>query len=371
MALDGLTSLNAPRTPPGIARTPRPVVAINGERLPDKAVISLEVTNASHFTADTYRIELAVGGLPDSYGPAYWGESQDDRLSLGISLNGETPTPLIIGQVDDVDWDLNGRVITLTGRDLSAGLIDTKTAEKFQNRTASEIARELALRHGLDSSVQATSTRAGTYYAIDHAVVTQEQTEWDLLTYLAEREGFDIWVSGETLHFQPPPALTGTPYTLLWSEPGDGTFASNATSIHLRRSQTLARDVIVQVRSWNQKQQRAFTVTAKRSQVRKSQRRGGEAQIYSIVRPNLTRDQALQLANAMAEDITRHERVLSASLPGDGLLTTRGTVRLVGTGTDWDQIYYPETIARSLSKQEGYRMELRAKNHSPQDEVLL
>ena len=364
-------SLNTPRTPPGIARTPRPFVSINGVRLPVQSVISMEVTNASHFTADTYRVELAVGGLPDAYGPSYWGESQDDRLSLGISLNGETPMPLIVGQVDDVDWDLTGRVITLTGRDLSAGLIDTKSAEKFQNRTASEIAQSLAIRHGLDSSVQATGTRAGTYYEIDHAVVTQEQTEWDLLTYLAEREGFDVWVSGETLHFQPPPALAGTPYTLLWSEPGDGSFASNATRINVRRSQTLARDVIVQMRSWNQKQQTAFTVTAKRSQVKKSQRRGGEAQVYSIVRPNLTRDQALQLANAMAEDITRHERVLSASLPGDSLLTTRGTVRLVGTGTDWDQIYYPDTIVRSLSRQDGYRMDLRAKNHSAQDAVLV
>lgn len=367
--LDGLTGLNSPRTPPGLVRSPRPAVLINGARLPAQAVISLEVTNAAHFTADTYRLQLSASGLPAALNPAYWSASADDQVSIGVSLDGAAPQQLILGQVDDVEYDPIGRLVTLSGRDLSARFIDNKTAEKFQNRTSSEIAQALALRRGLDSEVQATTKLAGTYYEIDHAVATHEQTEWDLLTYLARREGFDVWVSGTTLHFQPPPATTGRPYILLWSEPGDGTFASNMTRLALRRSQTLAGDVIVIVRSWNQKQQKAFDVTAKRSQAKKSQRRGGKAQTYTFVRPNLTRDQAQQLAESMAEEITRHERVLSASLPGDNLLTTRAIVRLVGTNTDWDQVYYPDAVTRSLSFNDGYRMELHAKNHSPQDEV--
>ena len=366
-----LDALNAPRQPGGIVRTPRPVVSVNGVPLPAKAVISLDVTNASHFTADTFRVELNVAGLPLGLGPEYWADSQDDRISLGVSLGGETPVPLIVGQVDDADWDVAARTIILSGRDLSAPLIDNKTAEKFQNQTASEIAQTLAIRRGLDSSVQATMTLAGTYYEIDHALTSHEETEWDVLVYLAEREGFDVWVSGTTLYFQPSPAATKPPYILLWSEPSDGTFASNATSLHVSRSQTLSKEVVVTVRSWNQKQQAAFTVTAKRSQAKKSQRRGGTAQTYSFVRPNLTRDQAQQFAEAKAEEITRHERILSASLPGDNALTTRATLRLVGTGTDWDQIYYPDTVSRRLSLQDGYRMDVRAKNHSVQDSVLL
>ncbi|QEH36497.1 Phage late control gene D protein (GPD) [Aquisphaera giovannonii] len=367
---DGLTSLNNPRGPSGIARSPRPYVLLNGVRLPVQAVESLEVTNASHFTADTFRLQLAVGGLPADYGPAYWADSQFDQLSIGVSMNGETPRPLIVGQVDDIDWNPVGTEITLTGRDLSAALIDNKTAEKFQNQTSSQIAQTLALRRGLDSDVQATTTLAGTYYEIDHAIATHEETEWDLLTYLAQREGFDVWVSGTTLYFQPSPSETNPPYLLLVSRNADGSFVSNGERISLRRSQTLARDVIVKVRSWNQKQQRAFTVTAKRSQAKKGQRVGGEAQTYSFVRPNLTQEQAQRVAESLAEDITRHERVLNASLPGDNELVTRSMVRLVGTGTGWDQLYYPDIVTRRLSMAEGYRMELKAKNHSTQDTVL-
>jgi len=58
-------------------------------------------------------------------------------------------------------------------------------------------------------------------------------------------------------------------------------------------------------------------------------------------------------------------------LPGDNSLTTRGMVQLVGTGTDWDQFYYPDTVTRRISFEEGYRMELRAKNHSTQSTVVI
>ena len=101
------------------------------------------------------------------------------------------------------------------------------------------------------------------------------------------------------------------------------------------------------------------------------QRTGGKAQTYSYSVPNLSRDQAQKLAQATAEDITRHERILTASLPGDNLLTTRCMIDLIGTGTAWDQKYYPDTVTRRLSFEEGYRMEVRAKNHSTQSTVAL
>ncbi|WP_435018501.1 phage late control D family protein [Tundrisphaera sp. TA3] len=363
----------SPAHPGGIVRKPRPEVAVNGVRLPASAVISVEVTNSSHFTADTYRVHLSISGLPPAFGPAYWAESQDDLVSVAVSIDGGIPQQLILGQVDDAEIDLVGRTISLTGRDLSSRFLDAKTAEKFQNLTASDIALQLSLRQGLDADVVATSARAGTYYEIDHAVLTREQTEWDLLVYLAEREGFDVWVSGTTLHFRPAPVEASTPYVLFWSEPNaldGGTFASNATDIRLQRSQTLAKDIIVIVRSWNQKQQKGFSEKASASQA-KGQRRGGKAQVYTFIRPNLTPDQALALAKSLAEQITRHERLLSASLPADNILSTRTMVQLVGTNTAFDQLYYPDTVTRRLSMQEGYRMELRAKNHSTLSDVAL
>lgn len=354
----------------GISRAVLPIVEVNGTRLPAIAVWSIEATNASHFTADTFRVELATKGLPPALGPAYWADSQGDQVSLAVQLDGGVPFPLIVGQVDEVEADLTGRRLVLTGRDLSARFLDSKTDDKFTNRTASQIAQLLATRRGLASVVDDTDTPAGTYYQIEHAVLAREQTEWDLLVFLAEQEDFDVWVDGNTLHFQNSPVPTSTPYNLIWSEPGDGTFASNVDSLVLHRSQTLAKDIIVIVKSWNQKQQKGFEARASAAQA-KSQRKGGKAQTYTFVRPNLTRDQAQKLAKSYVERITRHERVITARMPGDNALTTRTLVNLAGTGTAFDQVYYPDTVTRSVSTDGGYRMELRAKNHSTLSEVAL
>lgn len=348
-------------------RQPRCTVTVNGKPL--TGVIEAEVTNASHFTADTFHVVAAVKKLPSEFGPAYWALSINDQIAISASLE-RGATQLILGQIDNAAYDPIQGTLTLTGRDLSALLIDSKSAEKFQNKRSSEIAEILALRHGLDSSVQQTSALAGDFYEIDNVLLTQEQTEWDLLIYLAQREGFDVWVSGTTLFFQPPPALTAPPYPIRLHQSASGV-AANVTHLRLERSETLARDVVVKVQTWNQKQQRSFTVTYRVTQAFKSQRAGGKSQLYSYVVPNLNRDQALAYAKNRAEEITRNERILTALLPGDNLLNTRTLVQLSGTATAWDQTYFPDTVTRRISLDEGYRMELRAKNHSTQSTVVL
>jgi phage protein D len=344
-------------------RQPRFTVLVNGSTLP--GVKEIEVTNASHFTADTYRVTMAAGALPPALNIGYWADSVGDEIT--ISAGYDTQSQLIIGQVDSIDYDPIRGNLVLAGRDLSAGFIDTKTSEKFANLTSVQIAQQLSVRHGLDLVADGTTTKVGTYYNIDHVQLTQEQTEWDLLIYLARQEGFDCWVSGRTLYFQKPP--TGNPYII--TAPGPQSDNSNATSLALSRSETLARDVTVFVKSWNQKEQRPFTATAKSFRHFKSQRSGGLSQEYHFVRPNLTKDAAQKLADSLLADITRHEKVITATLPGDNLLTTRSTIQLLGTFTAWDQVYYPDTVTRRISTEEGYRMDVRAKNHSTESTVSL
>ena len=368
-------------------------------------VIGAEVTNASHFVADSFRVTLSSTAQPITSNAAYWSTGAYDQIGVSIGFENEAALQLITGQVDDIDYDLTNRTIILSGRDLSAALFDSRTSEKFQNLTASQIAQTLALRHGLDSEVQQTATQAGTYYNIDHTVLTQEQTEWDLLVFLAEQEGFDVWVSGTKLYFlptlqapaivppgslpwlnQPSPPAGQTPplpwqvpatksqpgqnldtYVIKWNQPPTGSPDSNATSIQLHRSETLAKDIEVHVLSFNQKGQESVFGVAKAFGAKSV--RKGKAQLYTFRRPNLTRDQAQKLAQSYLADLTRHEMTLSASLPGDNVLSTRTLVQLVGTGTAWDQLYYPDSVTRRISFSEGYRMEVRAKNHSTQSTV--
>ena len=336
-------------------------------------LIAVDVTQNAHFAADTFRAEFASTAMTQGYGPEYWSRSDYDRIELTAWLedeNGLTRSPLITGQVDEVDYDPTRRRLALSGRDLSAALIDAKTTEKFQNLRPHEIVQQLALRRGLDSEVTATKDAAGKFYEIDHASLTREQSEWDLLSYLAEREGFDLWVRGTTLYFQPPVLESEPAYKLTWQEQ-DGSPVGNCTGLTLSRSQTLAKDVEVTVRSWNQSQEQAFSVTYRSEKQGRSEPLTTPSQAYSYAVPNLTREQALKYAQTMAAKVTKHERLISAELPGDSILDCRSLVRLSGTGTDFDQLYYPESVTRRLAFEEGYSMSLRAKNHSPRDVTLL
>jgi phage protein D len=351
-------------------RTPFNSVFLNkNSALP--GVVSIEVANVSHFSSDSFKIVVALARLPPDLGPAYWSEGANDEIEIfaGLKEDNSPAKSLIVGQVDEVEIDPVDQSMVLSGRDLSARFIDNKTAEHFQDQTASQVVQTLAKRRGLKASVTETDIDVGTYYELFHVDITREQSEWDLLMFLAEREGFDLWVSGETLNFQPPVAEDSDPYVLLWSDQGKGNRVCNLQDLKMQRSQTLAKDIIVKVRSWNQTHEKAFVAEAKRNGAKKGQRSGGSAQIYTFNVPNMSLEQAQQYANTKLEDISKHERVVTGTLPGDSLLSNRSLVKLVGTGTSWDQVYHVDTVTRRMSVTEGYAMEFRAKNHSTESTV--
>lgn len=350
------------------SRVRNPVCQVYVANTPLTGVISIETTNTSHFAADTFRVTAALSALPPALGLTYWDKSIGDELDVRGGFASDIPVPqLVYGQVDDVEVDIIGRTLTLTGRDLSARMIDTKTTVTYQDQRASDIVSQVAKNHGLMANVTQTAFKVtGSFYEIVNALHMQGRSDWDLLVLLAEHEGFDLWVSGHTLNFMPALALTGDPYVLLWSDLGQGNRVSNMLSLKLRRSETIARDVVVNVASWNQAQGKVFKTTVRKSQANKTTKQSSvNPQTYNFWPPNLNQVQVNQFANAKAEEITRHERGIDVSLPGDSLLVTRGLVRLVGTGSAWDQVYYPDTVRRMISVERGYTMELAAKNHSP------
>jgi phage protein D len=331
-------------------------------------IIDFEVTNASHFAADTFSLNADLDLLPVNYGLTYWGQSFGDELEIFVGFDGNPSFSLIYAQIDDVEIDVAERSMRLGGRDLSARFLDVKTAQLFQQQTASQIATMLAQSHGMTASVTPTTQKVGAYYEYYHSRVTKDESEWDLLMFLAEQETYDLWVSGKTLNFQPPVADTAPPYIVQWDE---NTRAGNFESLKMARSQTLAKDVIVKVNSWNQAQETVIVAENHRVQANKSQRVGGNAQIYTFYPPNLTKDQADKFAAAKAEDITKHERVITGKLPGDMVLNHRSLIKLTGTQSNWDQLYNVDTVTRHMSVGGGFSMEFRAKNHSTQSTIII
>ena len=331
-------------------RNPRLNVLADGTPLPN--VIDADITDNAHFAAARFRLRLAAGPVTAA-ALLQPGTILDIQLSLG-----GPPVSILQGEADTLSVDVINQTLEIDGRDLTGRLLDARTQETFSNQTASEIATTLAGRHGLTADVTATTTLAGRFYEDEHDRITLGQfaratTEWDLLAYLAAREGFEVYVAGQTLTFAPPqatqPALTLTPDQCL--------------SLRLDHALTLARDIEVTVKSWNIRQQTAFTQTARSAAT--GGKRSGAIQRIVVVRPNLTPNDALQLAQRILADLSAHERVVHAELPGELALTPRTRVRLSGTGTDFDQLYYVAELDRHLHAEHGFTERLRLKNVPP------
>jgi len=342
-------------------RQPRLLVTANGAAVAD--AVSARVTSNNHYAADRFALAVALGNS----GGAAWASTDALEVEISVALGAAGGfVPLVRGEVDQLEVDPVRGLAFLRGRDLTARLIEARTQESFANRTASEIAVLLAGRRGLGADVQATTTPVGRYWQLQRDRITLDQfsrasTEWDLLVTLAALEGFDVWVAGGTLHFRPAREAAGPGFVLRAVAGAGG--AANVTALRLERSLTLARDIEVVVKSWNARQQNAFVRTARAARRRESGR-VGEVQRYVYVVPNLTPEEALQLAQRRLVELTRHERAIVAEMPGELAMTPRMAVRVQSGLSGFDQEYWIDEVERTLHVARGFTQVVRARNAS-------
>ena len=343
-------------------------VAVAGKPLP--GVISMGANQNSHYQADTWKATFALNA-PGGQTLDWWGSDalygQTFVLSARMQPSDDW-TQLITGDADKVAINVPEGTVSCSGRDLTSRLIEARTQESFLNKTSSEVATTLAQRRGLTPVVTATTTLVSRYYQQDHDSVSHDQfsrsgTEWDLLSFLAQNEGFDLFVTGMELHFQPY-ADKPEQYAVTWDQVQR---QGNLIGLTLDRSLTLAKGVIVVVRSWNSRQGRAFTRTSPPGSG-KGPVNAGKAQRFAYTRPNLTEDQAQKLADSLRADITKHERTGSLRLPVELASTPRDQILLQGCDASWDQAYYIASIDRSF-EQDGTMQTIEFKNHSPQSQA--
>jgi hypothetical protein len=362
---------------PDTVNAVRGAVKLNGTNL-QVGVTAFEVENNTYSNADTFSCTFAANALPASNN-ANWFSQQTDmyvELFMGIPPNPsnwvtDDLKSWIYGQTDKIEYDPIAGTISVHGRDLTRVFIDAKTTEKFQNKTSSQVATILAARHGLTAQVVATKTPIGKLYEIDHEHMNDAQTEWDILTHLARIEQYAVYVRGKTLHFKPKPdQSTVTPYPLIWTPPDAVTgFPTCAvTKLTLERALTISRGITVVVQSFNDAAQKTFTATYPPKQPTKIKVGGfGAPQTYYYDIANLTQQGVVARAQSKYAELIQHEMNMCFDIPGAGndALDVDSLISLNGTGTAWDQVYFPESLKRSMSFENGFTLEVTTKNHAP------
>ena len=217
--LDGLTTLLIPDTDPECWRrhccsvnlsptwrAPRLRLIANGEII--AGAMDAEVVSNNYYAADRFSASVALG--IDHWAEAsFWASEPDILLDVQFSLDGGASfTSLVQGAVDRVSIDPTFGLVHLDGRDLAASLIETPHAGDIRQSHVERDRLDTGGRHNLTPRVSATTTPVGRYYQSEHDRITLNQfsrttTEWDLLVFLARHEGFDVFVEGQALYFQP------------------------------------------------------------------------------------------------------------------------------------------------------------------------
>lgn len=378
--------LNDP-TPAAMARQPRGIVLVNGIILAGWA--SFEVDNNSYYQADTFRCVLAISAQPDERNVAWWLAQDQIELEFlaGFPKDHDNYTrgdlnSLLVGYVDEIEVDMVAGVIVLAGRDHTAKLIDTKSSLSVVTGPdairSSAIVEQIAAKVGLIPVVTATKSASpgGSYYKLVKQIVEAHTTYWDIVSRLAQIEQYVAYVSGNELHFEPRTVASSDSYMIEWVRPTADVAYPQVNAMHLRVSRNLfvAKDIKVTVLSHDYKNDAQIKATAQKTRVRNAVTgsAGKSATppveyVYNFA--NLSHSDAQARANELLLELSRHELNLQAELPGDSILTSRTPIKLGGTGTKADQVFYPDSIVRTFSIEEGYRMRVIAKNITPDVEI--
>jgi len=338
------------------SRTPRLRAILNDDTI--LAVQSAQTTHHGSYSAAHYSLVIPIS---NGMGPsmADWTNLGQARIRMQVSLQPDQPfADLIEGYADKVQIHPANSCVHLAGRDLSASLIDAKTPADYQNQSPSEIVQTICQRHGLTPAVAAATCFAGRFYSQDSTVVSLSQytalsSDWDILVYLGQTLGFDLFVLGNTLYFQPCISAAETPQ-YVW--------AGGLLDLSMSRLLPLSGGSAVTISSWNSALGTSVTATA--TSAASATAGAGDIQVvakYLGMMPNASASEAQALASLVAESINEEAMSIQFSMPGDISLNTMRPLRLGGSNTAFDRTYRIDCIVRKFRPRSGYIQTVRAK----------
>jgi phage protein D len=337
----------------GFTRQPR--CTVNGI-----TPIECSVHVSQHQSADTFAASIALDD-PGNPGAAYWANTAPINVTIMATndVASGSMTQMFTGGVDKVDIDWDQRIVHISGRDLTSGLIDAKTNEKWLNKQPEDIITDLAGRVGLSVQFSGKSPdRAGLKYKDDYNRISELDSYWNVIVRLAREVGCIAYVKGSVLFVQPWDFSGGGQYQVVYAPPTAGSAAQgNVIKLDTSRDLVLAKQITVNHKSWQHKQGQAIESEFQ------APGSGGTLK-HGLKAANKTKQQSDAVAQGRINEIISHERTVTIRTYGDVTIRPDMNLVLSGTGTSFDQSYVISDIEHHWSWHQGYLMTLRVRNKS-------
>lgn len=304
------------------------------------------VRSSDEFTATTTFKRLQAAGIAIAQ-VAEW-QPQDVAV---INSTDDNPVTMITGTVDVPEIDWNQNLVSFKGRDKSAKLVEKRASKSYKNMKSSEIVSQVAQDNGLQAQVQQSSEFAGKIYTQDTVHLLLHKTYHELLSDLAEREGNQWFVDGNTLYFQPKDQGSDV-FSGYWCPPGTSAPYGWATILTLEtsRNMTAAKPHKITVKSLHHKDKKQYEGKAEA---------GGDGDDTVEIEHHHNGNNQAQvdsLAKSRLRDAIRHDCQCTFSGPADLSVTPQKKFTLGGTGTIYDMTYDIDSLEFEIDWDSGAKM---------------
>lgn len=263
----------------------------------------------------------------------------DNQATISVMTRGATST-LLTGEVDSTDFDLIGRVISFSGRDVSAKLHENKTSEKWLNKMPSDIVTDLIGRLGIGAgNITASSIKAGKQVNQDYVRLSDNVSFSYVIHRMSQIDGTRWWVDPNGMfHYVP----LGTPQSIYTINVNQDVSPISADCIELKikRNIQAGKGIAVTVKSWHPRKKQLFSYTSNVNGV------GGPVN-YSYDASNVVQDHVTKRAQSRAMERARHELTVSATVVGDPSVQAGMSLQLSGTNY-FDQMFDIDGVAHDF-----------------------
>ncbi|MET0864456.1 MAG: phage baseplate assembly protein V, partial [Nakamurella sp.] len=197
-----------------------PVIKINGQPLPEMALLQLDGLRISAGLRLPARTTLRFADIG-------YAVAAGELFAIGNVVQIDTPdgTVMFIGEVTGVEMQLDrGQPeLTVVADDMSYKLTLGTKVRTFTQVSYAEVIGQIATEYGLQRSVVELTTR--------HEYLMQADSDFGFLNEIADRTGCDWWMDGHQLTFQPCGQVRGAAVALDAESTLD-TFSVRASALH-------------------------------------------------------------------------------------------------------------------------------------------
>jgi phage protein D len=322
-------------------------VKLNGERV--QAFDDVEVTLIAKAEADTFSVVVAND---EGRYTREFHERTDEKKSgkarpeveIWMGAVGDEDysdadlAKMMHGVVDETTFGFSrdGEAITLSGRDMTALLLDARLAQKFPKRPAASHVRDMVEAHGLALELKASGGALP-------AFVEEDTTEWDVVETMARKMNAVAFVvpGTKTLYVGPRQKKEKLPPLV---------FRANAQRLTIKKN--LTQKFEVEVRSWNSDKKTGIV-----GKYPAKPEKGAQKRVYKLPEVR-TIAEAKERAKSIYEELSREAVEVDATIAFNPLYMPEHQVVVEYAG-DPDPLgplaraYYINEVNHRISKHGG------------------